>query len=171
MKIKDNYLPEETFKELQKTILSDKFPWYKGDSVATAKSDDGIYFIHTFYDKFSVRSDSFDLIVPIIEKINPTAILRVKANLYLRTPTLVRHGLHRDYEWPTNGMILSINTCNGGTFIKDEVVPSIENRALFFDPFQMHASTSCTDKDFRVNINFNYFGDGKKGEFNTDYRK
>ena len=29
MKIKDNYLPEETFKELQKTILGDKFPWYK----------------------------------------------------------------------------------------------------------------------------------------------
>jgi len=171
MKIKNNYLPKKTFKEIQKTILADDFPWYKGETVATTESNDGIYFIHTFYDRFGPRSNFFKLIVPILEKINPTAILRIKANLYLRTPTLVRHGLHRDYEWPTNGMILSINTCNGGTFINDKLVPSIENRALFFDPFQMHASTSCTDKNYRVNINFNYFGDGEKGEFTSDYRK
>jgi len=50
-----------------------------------------------------------------------------------------------------------LNTNDGYTIIGDEKVESIENRLLRFDATKMHHSTTCTDQQYRANINFNYF--------------
>ena len=41
--------------------------------------------------------------------------------------------------------------------IDDDKIKSVANRMIFFDPTKPHASTNTTNKDRRVNINFNYF--------------
>ena len=56
------------------------------------------------------------------------------------------------------GLYFILNTCNGYTKLEDGTkVFSVENRALFFDSYTPHCSTSCTDKLYRSNININYF--------------
>ena len=158
-KVVDNFLPEKEFKTLRDRIMSQDFNWFCIEGVSYHSAKDGVYFIHTFFDEFQRTSNFFNLIRPILDKIKVKALIRAKANLYLKTPTLIRHGLHKDYKWgEAPGLIFSINDCDGETYLKDKVrVVSKANRALFFDAGEDHASTSCTDQDRRVNINFNYF--------------
>ena len=85
------------------------------------------------------------------------AFMRIKANLYPRTDTIVHHKDHVDLNFPHNAAILYLNTNNGLTVIGDTEVESVANRILLFDPQVLHHSTTCTDAQFRSNINFNYF--------------
>ncbi len=41
--------------------------------------------------------------------------------------------------------------------MKYEVIDSVANRILFFDPSEEHSSSLCTDQKRRITINFNYF--------------
>jgi len=51
-----------------------------------------------------------------------------------------------------------LNTNDGLTVLEDGTeIKSIENRILLHDASKPHHSTTCTDADRRVNINFNYF--------------
>ena len=47
---------------------------------------------------------------------------------------------------------IMVQVCKTG-----EKIESIENRLVIFDSKKLHASTYCTNKKVRVNINFNYF--------------
>ena len=94
---------------------------------------------------------------PIINKIEPISLIRIKGNMYHRTETLQEHGQHIDYTFPHKGAIFSINTNNGYTKLHDgTIVDSVANRMLLFDSSLPHNSTSCTNEKTRVNINFNY---------------
>ena len=58
----------------------------------------------------------------------------------------------------TTALIFYLNTNNGYTKFEDgTVVKSIANRLLTFPTLCKHTSSSCTDVEARVNINFNYF--------------
>lgn len=99
-----------------------------------------------------------DVINPLIEKIGPVAVNRVKANLYPNTNEDVQHGLHQDLDVPHKGALFYVNTNNGFTVLEDGTkIESIENRVLFFDPSKLHCSASCTDKQSRVTLIMNYF--------------
>ena len=53
--------------------------------------------------------------------------------------------------------ILYINTNNGWTVIKGYgKVESVANRMVIFDSNLQHSGVTCTDKNRRVVINFNY---------------
>ena len=157
----DNFLPDNEFQIIRDRISCNKFPWFHNADIAYNNATDGGYFTHLFFDNFDRTSKDFTLILPVLKKLNLRALIRIKANCYLKTPKIIRHGFHVDYKWgPTNGMVFSINDCNGGTFLRertDRLIASKANRAVFFDAAAEHASTSCTDKDVRLNINFNYF--------------
>ena len=84
--------------------------------------------------------------------------MRAKANMYLKTNKVIKHGLHVDRPFKHKGCIFYINTHNGFTVLEDGTeIKSVANRALFFDSSKKHSSTSCTDQNIRVNININYF--------------
>jgi len=95
-KVVDNFLPDKEFKILRDKIMSQDFNWFCIEGISYDQANDGIYFIHTFFDNYERTSDFFKLLVPIVEKIKVKALLRVKANLYPKTEKLVRHGLHKD---------------------------------------------------------------------------
>ena len=88
----------------------------------------------------------------------PSSLDRIKINFYPNTSELHEHDMHRDYAHTHKGALLSLNTCDGYTKLKDGTkIDSVANRMLVLDSSELHCSTTCTDQPVRLNINFNYF--------------
>jgi len=156
-KIVDNFLPEEEFKVIKETFTSNYFPWFKANGVAYAGDTSDTYFIHTFYDHGAINSDWFHTLAPILDRLAPKEIIRIRANLYTKKDTLIEHARHIDYEYSHKSFILYVNTNNGFTRMPcGGIVNSVVNRGVFFDGGQMHNSTNCTDELVRINLSFNY---------------
>lgn len=157
----DNYLPEEIFKPIQGMFFSDQFPWYWNDAKSnyqeySCKELDNYQFTHKFYDQYTKCSTGN--IDQIIQKLNPNAIVRIKANLNPKTNKIIKYGFHVDTKIECKTAIYYLNTNNGFTeFISGEKVKSLENRMVIFDSQLKHTGTSCTDQKRRVVLNFNYF--------------
>lgn len=88
----------------------------------------------------------------------PNELIRIKINFFPNTTELYEHNYHIDYEYPHNGVIFSLNTCDGYTKIKemDTKYPSVANTLLEFDTSKDHCSTTTTNAVGRFNININY---------------
>jgi len=156
-KIQDNFLPKEQFLKIKNLLMGRDIAWYFNDYVSGENSNDSIYFTHIFYNK-TIMSDYYKILNPILDILNPKALIRIKGNLYPKTNEIFNHGKHKDYYYEHSAFIYYINTNNGCTVLDDKVkIESVENRGLFFNGAIEHNSTTCTDKDVRVNINFNYF--------------
>ena len=164
IQFKDNFLPTTPFKELQKNIMGVSFPWYMGEVVnpfdyeRACDQIDNVQLVHMFYENDIPLSQSINLLDLAIERLDYKSLLRIKANCTLRTPTIIKHGLHRDFPFPCNTAILYINTNDGYTEFEDgTVVESVENRLVVFPTTMKHTGTTCTDQSKRMVINFNYF--------------
>ena len=157
----DNFLPEEDYKNILNIITDKGFEWHLADKITLEQKDDDIFFYlcHVFYNQTSLlQSKFFELIFPLLKKIDPKALIRAKANLYLNQGIGVReHATHTDYPFEHKGALYCLNTCDGYTKIGDEKIPSVANRIIFFDASKPHCSTSCSDTKTRMNININYF--------------
>ena len=130
----DNFLPTEEFIKIKNTMMSENFQWYYSGNVSNKKSNDGFYFVHNFYKDYVVKSDKIILLNPIIFKIKPKAIIRIKGNFYPKTEKIIEHKKHVDYFFENKGFLLYINNNNGFTRLQDgTVVESVENRGLFFE--------------------------------------
>jgi len=162
----DNFLNDEEFKNLKNFIIySGNLSWHTKMGVAENGGTDGWFLYHMFYNQFQKTSENFNILFPLLKKLDPLAIIRIKANFYPTTPKIVHHDFHVDLldvdDTPISckGCLFYLNTNNGKTIFDDGTeIESVENRALFFDPAIYHKSTTCTDDDIgRFNINFNYF--------------
>jgi hypothetical protein len=158
----DNFLDPMSLALLKATMLQYDFPWGY-DSVVTEHSDTEInqyQFSHPFYKNDTVTSEFFYAMAPIIEKINPVKLIRVKANLNPRTEENFEHGYHIDYEntFPNHkSAVFYLNTNNGYTLFEDGTkIESVENRFVSFKTSIRHTGSTCTDVNRRVVINFNY---------------
>jgi hypothetical protein len=178
IKIIDQFLPSDVFKEFQNLFLDKQFPWYFTES-SVFDDDNSPQFCHAFYMDMEPRSDYWDYIKPILvnglELKNHQAILRVKANA---TPVysevipkrfhydLVHNGekekLKVDENYPAkvsphNVAIIYINSNDGITYFKDGAkVESVENRCVMFSGNLMHAGSTCTNSSLRIVLNVNY---------------
>ena len=156
----DDALSKKDFDEIKTTMMHHSFPWHVVRQVASQDDliGDIFYMTHVFYELDIPKSPYFDLLRPLLKKIKPSALLRIKANFYPNQNDFVEHGMHIDHE-SSLGAILYLNDNNGYTKLKNENVKieSKENRLLLFDSSQMHCSTNCTDDFARLNINVNYY--------------
>lgn len=161
-KIIDNALPKDAFFKIKDLLLpmgAGEFPWYFTSPIADEYDVEGggYYFTHNFYNNLEA-SNWFGLVKPILDILQPNALMRVKGNLYNSTASRVTHTPHKDHDFDHKGAIFSVNTNDGATILADGTeVESVENRLLLFNPSELHSSTSCTNTLCRVNINFNYF--------------
>ena len=157
----DNFLDPKDFQNIVDNCENNwDFPWFCQNNVTGREDDNDFYFTHTFFNKdaHSVTSHYFWFVKPLIAKLGALALVRIKANLYPRTDTLFHHLPHVDYPYNHKAAVFSINTCDGYTLLLDKYkIPSVANRVVLFDGSIVHSSTTCTDKKYRVNINFNYF--------------
>ena len=158
----DNYLPHVVHENLYNVLINNMFPWNFVNAVNSEddKKDvlNNYYFIHLLYGAYKPTSEHFDLVVPILNKLNPKSLMRIKANLYTRTENLVYHSQHVDYKFKHRGAIYYVNDNDGYTVLHDGTkIESVANRMLLFDASRLHNSTNCTNAKVRCNINFNFF--------------
>jgi hypothetical protein len=155
----DNFLELNDFKKISNLMLSEDFPWYFQSDITNKNENSKSYYLtHLFYNNYIIKSLFFETISPVIRKIQPLSLIRIKGNLYPNVNNFLIHDSHTDYPSSHKGAIFYINSNNGKTIIDDRYeIESVSNRILFFDPSTYHSSTNCTDDKFRVNINFNYF--------------
>jgi hypothetical protein len=162
MEVIDDFLPEEQFNTLASTMMSANFPWYFANSVLSkdllCREQYNYQFGHSFYYNYGFKSEYSNLIVPILEKLDPIAILRIKGILLPRTETNIEHGFHLDNQHKTKVAIYYVNTNNGYTkFADDGIINSVANRLVLFNSKDYHTGATCTDEKIRVAINFNYY--------------
>lgn len=164
VEIIDNFLHLEDFKKIQETITSSYFPWFLNLNVFYSHEEfdqkdhlSNYQFVHAFYKDWRPVSEQIIIIDKLINKINPAAILRIKANLNPFRGEKVIHGMHTDITHPCRTGIFYINNNNGNTLFEDGTeIESIENRFINFDSRLFHSGSTCTDNKARFVININY---------------
>tara|TARA_R110000782_G_scaffold232775_1_gene318956 strand:+ start:640 stop:1137 length:498 start_codon:yes stop_codon:yes gene_type:complete len=163
-KVIDNFLDINEFNAIKKIVSGDNFPWYYNNSITNEKDlKNKFYFTHHFYKDLDpqhtpgVSSDYFYLLKNFLIKIECKSIIRIKANLHLNINKKQINQPHSDYSFSHKGCLFYLNDNNGLTYFKNKSVKPKANRVVFFDPSKKHSSSLCTDKNKRININFNYF--------------
>ena len=158
MEIIDNFLDQQTFDVLQKTIISKDFPWYHHDNIVEDKETTNYntsLFAHIVYNNYQPQSSIFSLLACILNQLDIKALIRIKLNNYSKTEKIEQHKAHIDYPYEHKGILYYLNSNNGYTVINNKKVDSIKNRLVKFDPSKLHSSTSSTD-DNRINMIINY---------------
>jgi hypothetical protein len=160
----DNFLGKKEFDELQTLMMGMVLPWNYNSMIDRPSDVNKFQFVHVFYNDYAPFTYC-DKLNPILETLEASAIIRIKANLLTRTPQIVENLFHTDInyvskelmEWGTTS-IFYVNTNNGYTKFEDgTIIESVANRMVFFPSNIKHTGTSCTDENTRVIINFNYF--------------
>lgn len=162
MKITNNLLNDTDYYALAAATLGSDFPWFF-QSVKVGENPNPTYqtcqFTHLFYDKDTPSSDFFNLIIPILEKLDIRSLIKIKANLTIGDLDPVLSGMHFDYPYKeaTTG-VYYINTNNGYTlFDNGKKIYSEKNKLLTFNSPMKHSGMTCSDEQVRVVINLNYF--------------
>ena len=162
MKIISNFIESKNFKSFKNYILSPQVNWGLNKVLFLNKDCDYHQLCSVVYDNHRICDEhSFNMLLPLLNKLEIRAILRVKLNLLFRTNEIIEHGFHTDYTPPMKGSktaVFYVNSNNGYTKLKDgNVIKSEENKIVIFDGEIEHTGTTCTDEEFRVVININYF--------------
>jgi hypothetical protein len=161
-KIIDNFLDKEDFLVIKNFLMSSDFPWYFQNIITNyenaEKLEEAYFFLHKFYKDFNATSNYINILNPIIQKLNPNAIIRINANLFPNINKDYRCKSHQDFEYSHKGAVFYVNTNNGYTVLEDGTkIESIENRVLLHDASEFHNVNFCTDEKTRVTLVFNYF--------------
>ena len=165
-----DFLPKQSFNRLSQIIFAPTFHWYLTTSIASpylkSKENSKLFYMsHLVYEKekyVKVNPNDQTIIDLLLEKLAPEEgnlqLIRMKINFYPNTTELHEHDYHRDYEYSHMGAILSLNTCDGYTKIRetDTKYYSWANTLLSFNPSEDHCSTTTTNAIGRFNININY---------------
>jgi hypothetical protein len=160
IKVFKNVLKKEEADYLEDRFTSNTFPWFITRGIVNEKIDKDYQFNHIFYTDFRINSDSFNLLEPILNVLKPTSLIRIKANLVPKDNKITKHKMHTDVPAPTSSKtaVYYVNTNNGFTlFKKNKKITSEKNKLVMFNSDTEHASTTCTNKDYRIVLNFNYF--------------
>ena len=153
----DNFLSEEDFIPLSDMLNSFYFPWYFNDQICY-ESDGLSQFTHTFFEELtrSPNSDFYPLVECFLEKLEVKELIRIKANLNVKTEVPIQTGYHIDYPDATTA-VFYLDTNNGGTELnKTTFVESVANRIVIFDSNIQHTGVTCTDQKKRIVLNINY---------------
>ena len=151
---------------MQYAILNNNnFPWNYNPFIVSQgdkRALDRHQFTHVFFRNSHeeiFKSIHYPDLSDLVDKINPSELMRVKANLGIRTSEHIEGGFHTDTNLKHNIEIFYLNTNNGYTKFEDgTIVDSIANRLVVFDSRLLHSGFSQTDKNARCVINFNYKG-------------
>ena len=157
-RIEDNYIDAEKSLDLKLMMESNNFPWFflQGKVTKTDKLFD-YQFVHIFYKNYSVNSSYYNYLDPIIDKLKPLSLIRIKANLNPITNKLVEFDKHPDQFFKCKAAIYYLNDNDGYTMIGKNKVENKANRMVLFDADKEHYGTNSTNCNNRMVINFNYF--------------
>jgi len=156
MDITDNYLNKEYLDYLDSNLNSNTFPWFWSKKTPSVNDINNYHFAHVFYHDNKINSPLFPLIENFIPLLKPKSLIRIKANLTIKTEKHIIFENHKDQTFDCKIAIFYLNSNNGYTLINNKKIKSIKNRMVFF-PNCLHSSSTTTDQPNRIVINFNYF--------------
>jgi hypothetical protein len=167
--IYDNFLSPQMFQEAQKEVMSNTFPWYINNFVVNENDSEeaqnlkNYQLIHNAYSHSRPNSHAYDILLPLLNEINPYSIIRVKLNCNFYTEENYEHGMHVDIlDLPKHAnaktAVFYFNTNNGYTKIESsgEKIESVENRLVVFDANERHTGSTPTNAKARYVLNVNY---------------
>lgn len=166
VRIIDDFLPDEEFMPMKLTMLSTTFPWFYNDMKVREDETETKYnfqFTHVFYDNLLPNSNMLNIVMPLVEKLSPAALIRIKANLTTVADQVIQMEPHIDNRFPdATTAIFYLNSTDGPTKFIDTgtLVECKENRIVVFPSSTMHSGSTHTDSKYRSVINLNYFQDG-----------
>jgi len=162
MKVIDNFLEDNIFKDIQIKLLSNQITWNYNYQV----NDDtdpkewlwNTKFYHLAFENIQL-TPVFEILMPFMSdpRLSAHGIKRLILNSYQYTSEIYKHTSHIDYPFSHYGALLNLTTCNGYTFVEGQKVESVENRVILFDPSKPHYGTTTSNAKRRVIVNFNYF--------------
>ena len=82
MIIKDNYLDQKSFNQIEKFMTGYNFPWFFNNVIDSKDKYNELHFTHIFYINSLPTSENLQNLSPILELLQPFAIARLKANLF-----------------------------------------------------------------------------------------
>ena len=154
VKIIKNFLDQQDFINLKEFCLGNCNWFYRRHMTW----NDDPFFNHCFYNLHRVQSDHYDLVLPLIKKLDVKAVIQIRANIVLAKEKPYKSDLHTDVnDLNSTTAIYYLTTCNGYTLIGDKKIKSIENQIVIFDSNIKHQMVSQTDTPERIVINLNYF--------------
>tara|TARA_R100001143_G_C3347267_1_gene127483 strand:+ start:745 stop:1221 length:477 start_codon:yes stop_codon:yes gene_type:complete len=153
--IKRNFLNKVVFEDLNKAVLGHLFQWYIQG--VNGPEDKHKHFVHIFYIDNNISSNHFDILRPLLHKLNIKNLIRIKLNLLTKTNKIIEHEYHQDSS-SSNALtsILYLNTNNGYTRFKDKKIKSKANTLITFPSNTFHSGATCTDEEFRLVLNIVY---------------
>lgn len=158
-----NFLTKEEFKKIYDLLTGDNFPWYLNNNKTFIDKNYNIHdwqLTHTFYKNFNIWSSFFNFLEPLIKKINPVSLLRIKVNLTAPHDKIISYGMHTDFDYKEKNIktgIFYINTNNGLTIFENNIkYKSEKNKFIFFPCNLKHAGTTHTDTKQRIVLNINW---------------
>lgn len=139
----ENFIDEETYKNIRKTLRSNTFPWFYYNEQSF---EDKYYFQHTFFDWHEKTSPLFDDIFPILEKLKPNMITQVKAILYTKDSSNYTTPLLKDRKFDCKTAIMFFDSNNGKLILESgsEIEPK-DNKIVLFE-----------NQSYATNIQRNY---------------
>lgn len=178
----DDFLPLEDWQGIYNKVLAmddiadcNSLIWrysaYKTGGQKSTLAITDFQFVHMFVgddtnNNLMYSNDSY-IVDPLVEKINPDGISRIKANLQTRVcaQKIDVKGFHTDQEPNDSGekfnAVYYLNDNNGFTVFKDGTqVQSKANRLLIFKNELEHTGIAQSDTNVRVVINLTF---NKKG--------
>ena len=177
-KIIDDFLPEDTFKELESIILDDNFKWTHAKKANIMSDDEHAFqFMHHLVHKRNLMyPEAKNIIDPIMNKYVETTgenvqVTRGKVNLFINTKPALEMGWHSDIDDRDDNytLILYLETSDGYTsFNRNESgapgrrIESVRNRAAIFPASRTHQTVSQTNCLYRRNINLNFEVDNER---------
>ena len=142
-KIIDNFINEGDLAVLKSILESNSFPWYfQKTSVKGSSNKLDCHFGHNFYLNDNVSSDHIKWLNPIIEKLKVNSLIRVKANLTMKSDKQLNTTPHLDQMFDCKVALYYLDTNNGPTTINNKKVDSVQNRIVIFNSDVKHYSTS-----------------------------
>jgi len=156
-KVVNNFLDKTEFKQIQKIMTSQDFPWYYNKYISSSTDAKHLYFFtHNYYLNNEIQSSFYKMWKNLIQKLECKSLLRIKAGLYPSHSKVRYNNFHKDFPFKHKGCLFYINSNNGPTTIEKKSILPKENRAVFFDPSLPHRSSLCSDQQVRITVNFNY---------------
>ena len=175
MNVVDNFLDKSEYDTLYNHIIgstvTQQFPWYfNSKKIDDVNIDYNFQFVHNVIQNGKIDSPvTFEVLKPLLNKLKPKGLIRIKLNLTTKTSKIIKYPLHRDINVKDEKdieqlkkdnykvAIFYMNSNNGYTYFEDgKKVKSVANRLLKFDNVMLHSGTTCTDENQRVVININY---------------
>lgn len=160
----DNFLSKEDHYSIKKNLENPNFEWYfspkSGHPEEKEELENYQYYHPMYYHQGPYKSRHFAIVQPLVTKLKPIILIRIKVNATMYDKKIVEYPMHNDTHIKCKTGIYIVDTSDGYTYFKDgQRVDSVANRFITFDSHHKHAGTNLTTAKRRIVVNVNYMQD------------